>query len=205
MPQRLSRKIQVTIVVIATLLLPELAPLHAQTRTNTYSQTRHLLSKMERSPANAALKKLFETGDIRMMDLIAALDDETRISVNSQVIIKYLADPEGLRLLDDWYKKQQKSGKEYSMPKMDLLADPKDLKGDDSDLSKLAMNNKNLFEAARFNSGDVWIRVVARNKKLNVALLEVVQGQILTAGWHSVIRFENNRWRLISDNNVWVT
>jgi len=160
---------------------------------------------MERSPANASLKKLFETGDARMTDLIAALDDEKHISVNSQVIIKYLADPEGLRLLDNWYKQQQKSGKEYSMPKMELLPEPKYLDGTDSDLSKLAMKNKNLFEASRFNSGDVSVRLVAYNKNLHVALLEVIQGQILTAGWHSVIKLENNRWRLVSDNNVWVT
>src|ERR1044072_782468 len=205
MPQILSRKVQLAMAAIATLLLPSLAPLRAQTRTKTYSETRHLLSKMERSPANGPLKKLFETGDGRMPDMLAALDDETRLSVNAQVIIKSLADPEGLRLLDEWYEKQKKSGKEYSTPMMELLAEPKYLNGDDSDLSKLAMKNKTLFQAAQFNSGDVWIRVVARNKKLRVALLEVIDGQVFTAGWHSVIRFENNRWRLISDNNVWVS
>src|SRR5215472_15294532 len=137
MPQHLSRNFQMTVGVIALLLSPAL--LHAQTRSSSYPETRRLLSKMERSPANGALKKLFETGDVRIADLIAALDDETHISVNSQVIIKYLADPQYLN-------------------------------GDDSDLSKLAMKNKTLFEAARFNSGDVSVRVVAYNKNLNVAL-----------------------------------
>lgn len=160
---------------------------------------------MERSPANGALEKLFRTGDVRTADLIEALDDETRISVNAQVIIKYLADPNTLHRLDQWYQRQKQLGREYSMPKMELLSEPKYLTGSDSDLSKLAMKNKSLFEAARFNSGDVSVKVVAYNKTLNAALLEVVQGQILTAGWHSVIKLENNRWRLISDNNVWVT
>jgi hypothetical protein len=91
------------------------------------------------------------------------------------------------------------------MPKMELLSEPKYLEGSDTDLVKLALQNKHLFEASRFNSGDVWVKVIAYNKRSKAALLEVVQGQILTAGWHAVIRDENHRWRLVSDNNVWVT
>lgn len=193
------------VVLVALCLFPMVTLLHAQSQRATYTETRRLLSKMERDHANGALKKLFETGDVRMPDLIAALDDERRISVNSQVIIKYLADPQGLHLLDEWRRKQEQSGREYAMPKMELLHEPKYLSGNDSDLAKLAMRNKNLFEAARFNSGDVSMKVVGYNKTLKVALLEVIQGEVFTAGWHSVIKFENNRWRLISDNNVWVS
>jgi hypothetical protein len=91
------------------------------------------------------------------------------------------------------------------MPKMELLSEPKYLEGIDTELAKLALKNKQFFEASKFNSGDVWVKVIAYNKRSKAALLEVVQGQILTAGWHAVIREENNRWRLISDNNVWVT
>jgi len=189
-------------------MLPGLLPStsHPQVVNATYGKTRELLLKMERRAGNRQLKTLFEQADIRMPDLINALSDpEKQISINAQVIIKYLADPAGLRALDDWYKAQNKMGREFSMPEIALLGDPKYLEGGDSDLAKLALKNKHLFEASRFNSGDVWIKVIAYNKRSKAALLEVVQGQILTAGWHAVIRQENNRWRLVSDTNVWVT
>jgi hypothetical protein len=179
---------------------------HAQNSTNTYGETRKLLLKMERSPGNDELSKLFEEADIRMRDLINALDDpEKQICINAQIIIKYLAEPEGLRILDEWYKVQNQKGKQYWSPKMELLAQPKYLEGNGSDLAKLASRNKGLFAASRFNSGDVRVKVIAYNKRSKAVLLEVIQGEILTAGWHAVIKYENNRWRLISDNNVWVT
>ncbi len=127
-------------------------------------------------------KKLFESGDIRTEDLIAALDDEKQISVKSQVIIKYLAMPEALHLLDEWHKRQKESGKDFWSPVMELLAEPKISSGDESDLRSLAMKNKDLFDASRFNSGDISVKVVAYNKRLKAALLEVVQGEILTSG-----------------------
>ena len=74
------------------------------------------------------------------------------------------------------------------MPSMTLLSVLKYLKGTDSDLAKLALKNKQLFAAARFNDGDVYFKVIAYNKRERAALLEVVQGQIFTAGWHAVIR-----------------
>ena len=40
-------------------------------------------------------------------DLIKALgDSEKQVSINAQVIINYLAEPNGLRALDEWYKAQ---------------------------------------------------------------------------------------------------
>lgn len=178
----------------------------SQAQNADYSETRKLLLKMERRAGNKELKKLFEEADVRMPDLINGLNDpEKQVSVNAQVIIKYLADPAGLRALDDWYKEQQAKGGEYSMPKLELLEHPKYLQGSDSNLARLATKNKKMFEASRFNSGDVWIRVIAYNKRSKAALLEVVQGEIFTAGWHAVIREENNRWVLLSDNNVWVS
>jgi hypothetical protein len=90
------------------------------------------------------------------------------------------------------------------MPKIELLAAPKSLEGNDSDLAKLALKNKDLFEAFRFDSGDVWVKVLAYNKRSKAVLLEVIQGNIFTEGWHAVIKQKDNRWRLISDNNVWV-
>jgi hypothetical protein len=194
-------------LLIIILLFGQVLPVgHAQKSISNYADTRKLLLKMERSQGNKELEKLFEEADIRMPDLISALNDsEKKISINAQVIIKYLAEPDGLQALSEWYKTQQLKEREVWMPKMELLAEEKYLEGNDSDLVKLAMKNKKLFEASRFNSGDIWIKMIAYNKRSRAALLEVVEGQIFTAGWHAVIKEENNRWRLLSDNNVWVT
>jgi hypothetical protein len=157
---------------------------------------------MERIQANKQLAKLFEEADLRMPDLIQALDDsEQRVSINSQVIINYLAEPEGLKALDEWKKRQTKN---YSMPNMKLLSEKKYLDGNESNLVKLVQKNKHLFEAASFNEGDISIKLIGYNEKTKTALFEIVQGQVFTAGWHSVIKLEDNKWRLISDNNIWV-
>jgi hypothetical protein len=204
MPLAKFMKLGVPLAIVLIGLIPTTG--NSQASNTTYSKTRKLLQKMERSPGNQELKKLFEEADLRMAELIAALSDsDKQISVNAQVILNYIADPQGLSMLDEWYKKQKESGREVWMPKMEFLSEPKYLEGSDTDLAKLALKNKQLFEASRFNSGDVWIKVIGYNKRSKTALLEVVQGQILTVGWHAVIREENNRWRLISDNNVWVT
>jgi hypothetical protein len=191
-------------IVFLTLLIFNLAfVVVAQSQSKTYSETRKLLLKMERSPANKQLKKLFEQVDARMPDLIQALDDsEYRVSINSQVIINYLAEPEGLKAIDDWKKRQSK---EYSMPKMKLISEKIYLEGNDSDLVNLVQKNKHLFESANFNEGDIFIKLIGYNEKTKTALFEIIQGQVFTAGWHSVIKFEDNKWRLISDNNVWVS
>ena len=183
-----------------------LRPSRPQALKSSYDETRALLLKMERRSGNRELQKLFKEADLRMPDLVKALSDsETKISVNAQVIINYLADPEGLRALDEWYNAQKEQQRTITMPGMTLLSAPKYLQGSDSDLAKLALKNRQLFEAARFNDGDVYFKVIAHNKRQRAALLEVVQGQIFTAGWHAVIRQDNNRWRLVSDNNVWVS
>src|SRR5262245_28156786 len=108
------------VTTVPTGLLPSAS--HPQVVTATYGKTRELLIKMERRAGNRQLKTLFEQADIRMPDLINALSDpEKQISINAQVIIKYLADPAGLRALDDWYKAQNKMGREFSMPKIAML------------------------------------------------------------------------------------
>ena len=192
-------------LVLILLAGPTLPLVCAQDSRGTYRETRKLLLKMERHPSNVQLKKAFEEADRRMPDLINALDDtEKDICVKAQVVIKYLAESEGLHALDKWYEAQKQRGKEYWMPIMKLLTEPKYLEGNGSDLAKLAMRNQDLFEASRFNEGDVSVKVIAYNKRAKAALLEVIQGEVFTAGWHAVIKQENNRWRLVSDNNVWV-
>lgn len=171
-------------------------------QSKTYSETKQLLLKMDRHSPNKQLKNIFEQADVRMPDLIQALDDsEKAVCINSQIIINYLAEPEGLKAIEDWKKRQ--TG-EYFMPNMKLLSKNIYLYGNESNLVKLIDNNKYLFEAASFNQGDISIKLIGYNKKTKTALFEIIQGQIFTAGWHSVIKFEDNKWRLVSDNNIWV-
>lgn len=174
----------------------------AQQSSNTYKETRKWLVKADAQSGNNTLKKLFMEGDQRIDDLIQALGDEdATVSINAQRIIRYLADPKGAAVLADpknWCKKT------CSSPIMNVLAEPKALRGTSSDPIKIAKDNRGVFDGAHFNAGDVSFRLIGHNKRANVALIEVIQGQVFTAGWHSVIQWKDGKWRLISDSNLWV-
>jgi hypothetical protein len=152
---------------------------------------------MESSPADKNFKKLFEEADWRRLDLIQALyDPEQKVGVNAQVVMKSLAEPSMLAAIDEWYEYRKKLGKDYWWPKVELTSEVKYLK-DDHDLAKLVL--KNLYPGLK----DVSAKLVAYNKNLNTALIEVVFGEVFTEGRHVAIRKENGRWRLLSDNLAW--
>ena len=199
-------KLRTTSLTLLLIILFGLQPVRAQNLSQTFRETREWLLKMDRSSGNTALRQLFEEADVRMTDLIQALDDpQQNVSINAQVIINYLGETAGLKALDEWYRKAKEGRRNYSMPKMKLKSEAEYLEGNDSDLAKLVLKNKALFEAARFNEADVSAKVIAHNKRVKAALIEIVQGQIFTAGWHAVIKQEGDKWRLISDNNIWMS
>jgi len=169
----------------------------AQPQSKTYPDTRKLLVKMERAHEDRILKKLFEQAEARKSDLIHALyDPEQKVSVNAQVVIKYLAEPQMLAAVEEWYEYRKKLGKDYWMPKIELASGVKYLEGD-RDLAKLVMEN--LYRG----QPDVSAKLVAYNKNLKTALIEVVFGNVFTEGRHVAIRQENGKWRLLSENLVW--
>ncbi len=71
------------------------------------------------------------------------------------------------------------------------------LVGNDHDLPRLVL--KNLHPKER----DFCAKLVAYNKTTDTALIEVVEGEIFTTGWHVTIRRENGKWRLLSNYPVW--
>ena len=173
-------------------------PFAQETHSKTFAETRNLLLAMERDSTNKAFKKLFEEGDIRQSDLINALyDPEQKVSLNAQSIILYLADPQGLSALDKWYEYRRTNTKEYWISPVTVLTDAKFLNGNDHDLAQLVL--KNLHPKQK----DWWAKLIASNKDKNTFLVEVVQGEIFTEGWHVTIRRENGRWRLLSHYLVW--
>jgi hypothetical protein len=85
---------RLTIVVLLAIVSGASTP-NARTQSKTYSETRKLLVRMEHTHADANLKKLFEEADARKSDLIQALyDPEQKVTVNAQVVMKYLQEPE---------------------------------------------------------------------------------------------------------------
>ncbi len=70
-------------------------------------------------------------------------------------------------------------------------------------LVKLVQKNIHLFQVASFDEQDIIIELVAYNKRTKTALFEIIQGQTFTEDWHSVIKFKDNKWWLVSDTNVW--
>jgi hypothetical protein len=205
MPLAQSMRLRITLSLLLGVLLLGIQRGWTQSQNETYDQTRTWLLRMNRRSPNEELRKMFEEADTRIQDLIKALDDpQKEVNLNAQVIIKYLADPTGLKSLNEWYRKQIGEGKGYSMPKLELLSEAKYLEGVESDLAKLAMKNKKIFEASAYNADDVTARLIAYNKRAKIALIEIIQGEIFTAGWHAVIKQEGDRWRLMSDNNIWV-
>lgn len=173
----------------------------AQSQSKTYSETKQLLLKMDRTHANKQLTKLFREADVRMPDLIQALDDsEKEVSLNSQAVINYLAESDGLQAIEQWKKRQTGT---FSVPNVKLLTEKIYLDGNNSNLVELVRKNIHLFGVKSFDEKDTFIELVAYNKKTKTALFEIIQGQTFTEGWHSVIKFEGNTWRLVSDTNVW--
>jgi hypothetical protein len=147
---------------------------------------------MERCHANKALKHLFEEEAARRPDLIRALyDPEQKISLNAQSILRYLADPAGLSALEEWYEYRRTHTKEYWISPVELLNEVQFLEGNNRDLTKLVLDNLHP------NEKDFSAKLVAYNKTTDTALIEVVEGEIFTEGWHVTIRLENGKWRLL--------
>jgi len=170
----------------------------AQLQSTTYPKTGELLLKMERARDNQILKKLFEKARLVEADLIRALyDPEQKVSLNAQVVIRYVAEPQVLLALEEWYEYRKRQGKDYWMPKIELLSEVKHLEKEDRDLAKLVL--KNLHPKKK----DVWAKVIAFNKGNKTALIEVVFGNVFTEGWHVVARQENGKWRLLYNSLVW--
>ena len=185
------------LILIPVLVVSSVVSLFAQTPSRTYPETRKLLLKMERAHENRILKKLFEQAEARESDLIQALyDPEQKVSLNAQVVIKYLGKPQMLAAVEEWYDYRKKLGKDYWMPKIELASEVRYLEGD-RDLSKLVL--KNLYRGQQ----DVSAKLVAYNENLKTALIEVSFGNVFTEGRHVAIRQENGRWRLLSENLVW--
>jgi hypothetical protein len=170
----------------------------AQGESDSHAETRKLLLRLERSHDEKYLKKVFEQADSRKTDLKKALyDEDQKVSLNAQVVIKYLAEPELLLALDEWVEFRKAKFDRYWTAPVTLLTEVKFLEGKNGDLTKLVL--KNLHP----NEKDWWAKVLATNKKYGTVLIEVVCGEIFTEGWHVVIRKEDGKWRLLSHSLVW--
>jgi len=177
----------------------------AQNNNDTYPETKQWLLQMKDHLPSKELENLFEQADSRMPDLIRALDESPKeISINAQKIILYLANPDGLKALQEWKQNPKKSGQLFWAPKMGLLPESKLLNGIETNLIKLVLKNRQLLQAGAFNSGKLSVTVIARNKQEKAVLIEVIEGQTFTSGWHIVIKQKEGKWHLISDNNIWV-
>ena len=152
---------------------------------------------MQRDASNKELQQLFAHADEILPDLKKALyDSEKNVNLNAQVILKYIALPDGLTALEEWFAFRRKQSQEYWMPKMTLLEGVQYLEGNDKDITKLVI--KNLHPG-----NDTWARIIAHNQNTKAVLIEVVYRQIFTEGWHVVVRQESGKWRVLSNNLVW--
>ena len=107
-------------------LLVVASPQAVFAQSKTYSDTRKLLAKMDYSHLDANFKKLFEEAVPRKADLIHALyDDKQRVCLNAQIVMKFLADPEMLAGINEWFEYRKKLGKEYWYPHIELTPDIK--------------------------------------------------------------------------------
>jgi hypothetical protein len=178
-----------------------LLSLTVNAQTNTYIATRKLLLKAETDPINKQFKKLFQEADVRMLDLIQALDDaDSKVSLNSQRVLDFLAAPQGLAAVEAWCKRQRA---QYSTPGIEQLQKVKILDGNSSDPEQIARKNFSLLKAGRYGTKDLSVAQIVYNKTFKTALIEIEQGNYFTTGWHIVIRKESGKWWLISENLAW--
>jgi hypothetical protein len=84
----------------------------------TYEDTRKLLTSLKNVKDDRdVLAALFKNGDARVGDLIEALHDPDRnISVRSQIVIRYLGNPAGMKALNDWYTQQSERVRSGPIP-----------------------------------------------------------------------------------------
>ena len=93
--------LKLTTVFLLIMGGPILATAQNRPKSKTYPETRKLLLKLERSPANKSLKRLFEEEESRRSDLIQGLDDSDQsVSLNAQTVIEYVADTLAMAELD---------------------------------------------------------------------------------------------------------
>jgi len=96
-------------LVLATLIVAISGVLTeaSQTSSGTYQDTRGLLSKMKDYNLHPErLAALLRIGDVRIRDLVHALDDpDEEINLNAQRVIRYLGNEVGLKGLADYYRK----------------------------------------------------------------------------------------------------
>jgi hypothetical protein len=199
-------RVKVISLLLAVGLFAQVALLSSTGRAqkNTYAETRQLLLKVERESDNKPLKKLFKEADARMSHLIDALNDPDKaVNLNSQIVLTYLAAPEGLAAMESWYRWQRKQGKGYHMAAIKLLSEVRYLQGEGTNFGKLALKNAPHLEAGKSGGENLSARLIAHNKKYDTALIEIMAGEIFTTGWHIVIRREAGKWRLVSDSLVW--
>jgi HEAT repeat protein len=80
-----------------------------QQASDTYKETRKLLTKISNVRTDdEKLAALFKIGDRRIQDLIRALDDpDPQVSLNSQRVIRYLGNQQGMKALYESYDKKE--------------------------------------------------------------------------------------------------
>lgn len=173
----------------------------AQSESATYAETRKLLLTLERSNyENRALPKLFSRADSIKADLEKALYDQNqKVSLNAQVIIKYVAEYDLLAAFDRWVDSRKYSPGTYWVAPIISIAEKKYLEGKGNDLPKLVLKT---FHP---NDRGYWAKVIATNRKYQTTLIELVAGEgaFFTTGWHVVVRKEEGRWRILSHSHVW--
>lgn len=94
------------VVFIGSLLLAAYA--FPVPQVTTYEDTLKLLRSLKhRKDDREILATLFHKGDARIGDLIKALHDPDRnVSLNAQIVIRYLGNRSGMRALEEWYAAQ---------------------------------------------------------------------------------------------------
>src|SRR5689334_7184901 len=130
MKMRQPRQIMFLIkVCFPVILLIQLGSNGFAQETKSYHQTKKLLLKMERKAGNRALKKLFEESDKRTTDLIQALyDEDEKVALNSQLVIRYLADEMMLTSLEASYEYRKKQNLQAWVSPVDMLPEALDLR-----------------------------------------------------------------------------
>jgi hypothetical protein len=201
-PQQLIFLIKVCIILILFIQLNSIC--FAQ-QTKSYIQTRKLLLRMERGSGSSALKKLFEESDKRMPDLVQALYDEDQIvSLNSQTIIRYLADEKMLADLENWYEYRRKQKLDSWVSPVKSLPQVQSLKGTSFwGIENLVLKNVAILKAGEYGAKNLSAQMIAYNRKRKLSLIRIIEGETFTTCWHIVIRQTGKTWQLLSDTLVW--
>lgn len=173
-----------------------------QAESSDYKKIRKLLYAMEIQEFDTKpLAALFRLGDEHIKELIQALDDPAPdIRLRSQIIIRYLNNQEGMKALEDRYKRHQEQS--IAGTKLVNEDDYVPFTSSEKDLAKTVL--RKAFFLSKEEKQQTTARLLAMSDSKDKALVQlyVNQGVLMERWYHITLHKKGQFWEFITSSMV---